>query len=230
VPPASPPFYDWRYFVALSGAPAAVWIEGYRQPDVAALVEDLERALSLLRRRQYAHASQLLAAVPSRMDALRDVCPSMLHVLGRHYHGVQAYGCYCVEDFDRARQELLLAEEAVRGAIEIDRYLLPLASDCHEFHLHHARLARNQRKWSEMREQIALVRGMVTDQVPLCRLRDGSPVRYSTIRVYYDPRTPIPEDAQRAARPFLDTELRCRLFEQFVTELYSIPGMVIPYV
>ena len=164
------------------------------------------------------------------MDALRDLRPSMLHVLGRHYHGVRAYGFYCVEDFDRAQQELLSAEEAVRGAIELDRYLLPLASDCHEFHLHHARIARNQQQWSEMHEQIALVRAMVTDQVPLCRLRDGSPVSYSTIRVYYASRSPLPEEAQRAARPFLDPELRCRLFEQFVTALYSIPGIVIPYV
>ena len=163
------------------------------------------------------------------MNALRDLRPSILHVLGRHYHGVRAYGLYCLEDFGRARQELLSAEEAVREAIEIDRYLLPLASDCHEFHLHHARLARNQRRWSEMHEQIALVRGMVTDQVPLCRLRDGSPVSYSTIRVYYHPRSPIPEEAQHVARPFLDTELRCRLFEQFVVGLYSIPGIVIPY-
>jgi hypothetical protein len=220
--------YDWDYLVVMSGDEGRAWISEYSRPEYAEIAQDTARALGLARTRQVERGLAVIKAAGARLAALRGARPSVVHVLERFYYGVSAYCLYCLDDLDAAERDMFAADRAVRAAVEHDRVLLPLAHHCHEFHLHHARIARNRRCFQEMRREIDIVRAMVENRLPLCDLNDGTRVDYTTLARYCAALPPLDDAAREVVRPFTDEALRRALLERFVLELYLLPGFVIP--
>lgn len=221
--------FDWQYYTARSGAPGQQWLREFRQPRHSELAGRINEALRLLHRRHVEPAWQHLEAADNVLRSLADVRPSIVHVLGRMYHGVLAYYFYAIRSFDAAQQELGAADRCVREAVSCDRILLPLALDCPEFRLHNARIARNRKRWAEMHRYIEIVSGMIENRIPLCELADGTSVDYDVLERHYHGLSLDPEARERLV-PILDPDQRRHHFDRFVMEIYLLPGFVIPYV
>lgn len=219
--------YDWLHFVRRSGGEGRRWAEAYRRS--LPLEELSDRSLLLLRGRRYDEGYALLEQLGEALPAPGEVEPSIRSVLERWYYGVLGYYFYCLEHFDQAEAAMVRAHEAVTAAIGERRFLLPLANHCHEFRLHRARIARNRRRWDEMRVHVDEVRGMMEGRLPFCVLGDGTPVRMAAILDFY---AAIPDatEAERASlESLLDDAARLRSFGRFVRAMLQVPGFVIPY-
>lgn len=220
--------FNWQYFVARSGRTGRLWTEEFARHEYGDLAAQADAALALSRRRQLQPAFDILDAMQARISALKGVRASIAAVLERLYHGVLAYCYYGIGDFDAAQNELVEADRCVRLAVDADRVLLPFAHDCHEFQLHHARIARNQRRWNAMHSHVEVARGIVEDRLPLCELSDGTIVDYAALVRHYETLSLAPEERQELL-PIMDVELRRHHFNRFLMQLYLLPGLVIPY-
>lgn len=225
-----PKRYDWDYLVSRSGDEARDWLLAYERPEHAAIARGADRALALCLQRRFEPARALLDEAAARRDALQGSRASIVHVLERWIHGVSAYHDYCVEDYAPAQRQLDLAAEAIRAAVDQDRFLVPLAHHCHEFHLHHARIARNLRRWNEMQREIAVVRSMMDNSAPLCVLGDGTRVDYALLARHCSSLPEMPPEALASLYVFADQAVRSQLHDRFVLALYLLPGVVIPSV
>lgn len=218
---------DWFHFVRRSGEEGRLWVEEYRHR--RPLEELSTRSLILLRGRRFDEGYELLARLGEALRSTEEIEPSVRSVLERWYYGVLGYYFYCLDSFDHAERAMVRAHDAVTAAIGERRFLLPLANHCHEFRLHRARIARNRRRWEEMRTHVEEVRGMMEGRIPLCVLCDGAEVRISTLREFYAA-IPHPTEAEQGALAgVLDDSARLRNFDRFVHAMYLVPGLVIPY-
>lgn len=218
--------FDWQYYLSHSDAGRA-WLAEFHQPRHAEIADRADQALKLLHRRQAAPARELLRAVEASLGKLPDSRPSIVHVLGRRYHGVLAYHDYATQRFTSATGELIAAADCIRRAISSDPVLLALAIDCTEFHLHHARIARNQGRWAEMQVSIDTARDMLYGKQPLCALDDGTVVSIDTIVQQYHEMA-LPPEAQARLAPMFEPALRRDAFERFIMTIYLRPGFVVP--
>jgi hypothetical protein len=221
--------FDWPHFAARSGEEGRRWIEEYRRPEFQRIAGAAHQALFLLRGRQLDAGRARLAEAEAGLRSLQGATASILRVIERFYFGVLAFQQYCDEDFGGAAASLHRAHEAVAAAIGDRRFLLPLANHCHELRLHHARVARNRRRWPEMWSHIAAARAMMEDQLPLCVLADGTAVHFSTLGAFYGTLPELNVEELEFLAGQLDARLRLQLFERFVGRLCAIPGFVIPY-
>jgi hypothetical protein len=160
------------------------------------------------------------SAAPSAPDPIR-------WVLERWVFGVEAYYCYCIDDFDRAELYLDLARRGVTSAVGALSFLLPLAEHCIDFELASARCARQRRRWEMMRRHIEVARDMMTNGRPLCVLDNGYPIYARSVQQFYLS-FDLSEEEQRAAEPLIDDSARLRAFERSVRAIYLLPGFVIP--
>jgi hypothetical protein len=217
----------WIHLVEASGEEGRAWLALYRSGDVARISDATDRAILLLRERRFERAVALLEGASADLGALRCPRPSIVHVLERWIHGVSAYQYYCIDDFERATRGMILADEAIRAAITHDRFLLPLAHHCQEFRLHHARIARNQGRFREMCEHVAIARGMIAGTRPLCELADGTRVDYAMIARHCEALGPFGDGARETVRAFSDDAFRRHALERFLLQIYLLPGFVI---
>lgn len=227
VPAPDVPAYDWLHFVARSSDEGRRWVENYRRLEV--LDTDRLAALALLdfREGRQKSGAARLKRISKRLRDL-ELSSSIRAVLNRWYHGVVAYDRYCREDFDGAGESLDLANAAVTTAVSEQRELLLLANHCQEFRLHHARIARNRRRWKEMEHHVEVARSMVESQSPLCILSNRSAVFMTDIQNFIY-RLDLDDKEREFLKSLLDDKLRLMLFDRFVTGLQMIPGFVIPY-
>lgn len=221
--------YPWDHFVAASGEAGRWWAGAYRGAEAAAVRALAREALQLLLRRDVDAGRERLDRLAARLDTTEWAAPSVRDVLERWYYGARAYLGYCVADFDLAERDLAAAERALVRAIDRDRFLLPVAQECPDFPHQRIRIARNRRRWEEMRRQIGIERDMMADRLPLCVLGDGQRVHYATIAELYRSLPGLDEDERAFARAFLDPELRLAAFERNARSLYALSGLVIPY-
>ena len=121
------------------------------------------------------------------------------------------------------------AHEAVVGAVSSAGFLLLLAVHCQEFCLHQARIARNQGRWSDMHEHVHLARAMMLDRTPLCELRDGRPVFFSTLSDFLRSLEPLSPEEWEAVVELVEEDRRVPLFDNFVRRLHRLPGFAINY-
>ena len=108
-------------------------------------------------------------------------------------------------------------------------FLLPLADACHEFCLHHARIARNQNRWQDMFARIADVRGMMANQAPLCVLSDGRKIDYDTLTEYYRNIGDLDPADQEEIEPMLTKSGRLELLDSFIRRMLALPNFAIQY-
>lgn len=218
--------YDWLHFVARSGDEGRCWAEEYRRPDVLAADDLGVRALKEMRAGRLDAGDALLDEMAAGFRPL-DLPPSIRAVLERWYHGVAAYLFYCREEFDRAEEALDQANAAVIEAVSRQRALLPLANHCQEFRLHHARIARNRRRWAAMQHHIDVAQAMTEDRMPLCTLQDGSTVHTADLCGFFEA-IGLTAPERESLHGLLDEPTRFRLFDRFVAGLQALPGFVIP--
>jgi hypothetical protein len=222
--------FEFNHFVALSGEDGRRWAAEYQQPRCQQLVLTTKRALLELRAWDVESGRALLDEARSALGSNRDAPPSVLFVLRRWYYGVLAFFQYCVEDFGAAGESLSRAHEAIASAIGEHRFLLPLANHCYELRLHHARVARNGQRWSEMWDHIEQARGMADGRLPLCSLPDGTPVALSALAAYYGSlEAALGAEEKEFLAGQVDPDQRLWRFGFYVQSLCIIPGFVIPY-
>jgi hypothetical protein len=220
--------FKWLRFVARSEEHGRLWVEEYRRPEVRAAEVRADEALALLRRRHLEEGRAELRCMEDLLGALT-VTPSIRYVLDRWYFGILAYYEYAIEDFDAAGESLRRADAAVVAALSIERTLIPLANHCQEFRLHQVRIARNRRRWQEMRQHIEVALAMTEERLPLCLLADGTTVGFPEIVAFYDSIPDFTEEEREVLSGMLDPVIRRRIFHRFVAEIYAFPGFVIPY-
>lgn len=217
---------SWTDFVTASGPEGERWVERYHRDDLRHTRAEITDALYLGRRRRLDEAGALLEGLDQQLSALPDDTHRL--VLRRYYLGSWAFLCYMRKDFDGAERASSDAAEAIRVAIDRDRFLVPLAHHCTEFCYQRARIARNQLRWNDMAALLREVHGMLTDQRPYCRLDDGTAIFARDVRRFYE-QIPTLGDELRAGLAKIDSSDRLALFHRFVGKLYLQPGLVIAY-
>jgi hypothetical protein len=225
----------WLHFASLSGERGRLWVEEFRRPESFGIIGTAGSALPLLHRRERRQIEQgrrLLEEAETRLSFLRNqgTRPSILAALDQIYYPLLAYYHYATEELALAGQDLDRADQAIGAAVELEPFLLPLAFRCSEFELHRARIARNRRRWEEMRLHLDRALGMVVHEShPLCVRPDGTGVTLTEVKAFFRDLPRTDADMETFARQLTDDAARHRLFDRFVLGIYTLPGFVIPY-
>ena len=228
--PAQKRRVPWSHFLSLGGEAGRLWLEEYERAGGTELRDWTEQALELLRHRRCDEALVLLARADQRASSLEAGPPNAIALLMRRwYYASRAYYRYCVEDFARATEDLELAYQAVRLAVEARECLLPLAMHSYEFRVQHARIARTRRRWPEMWRHLEIARAMLEDSEPLCRLSDGTAVDYARLARFYGPLTGYEWEDRKSLLAVLETKYRLRLHELQLHWVYAPAGFIIQY-
>ena len=219
--------FTWRRLVRLSGPEAEAWVEDYEQN--LDLVELSSQALGLCHRRRFDEGAVCIEEMAQKLAARRDLKASVRSVLERYFYGVRGYFHYCRAEWDAASADMHAANRAVVAAVDEAPFLLPLADACHEFCLHHARIARNQRRWQDMFARIADVRAMMMGHAPLCELSDGRRVDYDALAEHYRSLGELDPAEQEELEPMMTREGRLELLDTFVRRMLALPNFAIQY-
>jgi tetratricopeptide (TPR) repeat protein len=220
---------NWPYYVSLYSEAGFQWAVEYGRPEHVEITDAMLRALGLLRLRRIEPGLELLRSAKAGLREMESTSPVFFNVLNRWYFGAIAYYYYCIEDYDQARTALDQAHEAVQRAIELRAFLAPFAFHCHDFCVQRVRIARNQRRWQEMKLCIEKARQMVMGEQPFCVLSDGTQVSLLTVQAFYNSLAPLTEEEKAPLNSVFDDEIRLRLLRRTVTETYTMSGFVIPY-
>ena len=219
---------DWFRFIALSGEEGSKWVQEYRQPECRLLAGEVSRALELLRKRRIEAGGELLREVLEPLKKLVPCCETIGLVLDRIYNPVLAYYYYCIEDYDAAEEALEVAGRALRRAIMLRPFLVPLADSFIDFTFQRARIARNRQRWVETRNYLRKVDGMIQGDLPFCRLSDGTEIDLAVLRHFYSLLPLVEEDRALASYVFDNSILRS-VFKKTEAEIYCQIGLLIPY-
>jgi hypothetical protein len=219
----------WLYFAAVSGERGRIWEQEFRRPESFEIVNITGRALPILHRRQFEQGRRLLAEAETALGSLRNARPSVLFVLESLFYPLLAYYNYRVGELALAGQNLDRGAGALASAIELEPFLIPLAYRCSEFELHHARIARDQRRWEEMRRRIDRALAMIGGSLPFCVLPGGAEVTLAKVQAFFRGLPPIDPQMEEFSRQLTDDRTRHHLFDLFILGIYAIPGFVISY-
>jgi len=219
---------NWFHFVAMCGEEGSRWVEEYRQPECRQLTGEISRALELLRKRQIEAGGDHLRKVADPLRSLTPSCETIGLVLERIYHPVLAYYYYCIEDYDAAEEALEAAGSALRRAIQLRRFLLPLVDSFVDLTFQRARIARNRQRWVEASNFLRKVDGMIQGELPFCCLSDGTAIDLAGLRHFYSLLPLTEEDRAMASYVFNGNILRS-VFEKTEAEIYCQIGLLIPY-
>jgi hypothetical protein len=181
-----------------------------------------------LRGRHYEEGKRLLSEVAAGLEECKDEPRSVSLVLEHLFFGVVAYAHYCDDDFDGAVGFVDLAEKSLTMALESQACLVPLAARFLDFGFQRIRIARNRQHWTDMRNGVQEVRGMLEDRVPLCILKESGPVFLCSLIDFYRSADLGNEELQ-FIDAFFGYDKRMADFEKSVFKLYALAGPVIPY-
>lgn len=217
----------WTHFVRRCGGPAIRWVSEYGGHDE--LLRDNFQALVLIRQQHFAEGWARSIDIESRIRQTTDPGTSMRWVLERFLYSVRGYYFYCLGDSREAARCMDRAHDSIVRSIEIDPFLVTLAESCHEFALHHARIARNDKRWDAMFHHIERTRRMMTGDAPLCTLGNGVEIDFSVIAQFYRSLGTLDEAERESIGPMLTAESRLVLFEDFVRRIVALPGFAVQY-
>jgi hypothetical protein len=221
----------WYYYIHLCGQEGRNWVQQYEMVQGMEIARKLDQAISLSRRRRLTEAQDLMKECSEGIRvARRKVDSSVLHVMDRWYFSTQAYLTYVEQDYDKALEQLGRSSESILRAIEKTPFLIGLASGFAEFTVHYARIARDQCRWEEMRRHFALARDMANDTRPLCQLRDGRRIFWSSIHHFIASLTPADEEDAASLRFLLNRQIMIDALELLIRRVEAMPNVVIPFV
>lgn len=220
----------WYYFIPRTGAESQAWYEEYNRADCVEIALRLDRALFFLRNQDAVTGWQILEECRREILAKKaHASPLITRVLERWYLSTLAYYYYAVRDYDRATENLDLARDAIAESIENAPFLTVLASSCCEFHLHYARIARSQRRWSAMRDYLEISRDMIVSRAPLCQLASGREIFLKDVDDFFRSISPANDEEREALAVLTNDNGRRRGFEQTVRSIMLLPNVVIPF-
>jgi hypothetical protein len=222
-----PPPDAWLSLVRRSGAEGRAWADAYRRWEPVAALNPL--CLRLLHARRWEEGVEALARFRAEVEGATDADPATRAVLERWYQAVYGYLLYCRDDHAGAERAMVVAGDAVARAVGEVGALLPLVHHCHEFRLHRARIARNQRQWAEMWAHLAEVREMFEGRAPYCLLPDGRAVGLAEVKAYHLALRGLDAAERAAVDSVLDDRARMASLDRFVHALCRLPGFVIPH-
>lgn len=218
------------YFVARLGGEGESWAEEYTRPEHVELIAGTNRALFALRGRRIEEGRRELRVAESVFLAVESAATREVHsILGRWYYGVLAYYFYCIEDYRSAEETLDRAQEGVRQAIELKRFLIPYALECYEFWFQRIRIARSQRLWAEVWRRAEAARQIAANERPCCVLSDGTGIDIAAVQAFYTSFEALTDRERRSLRRIIDPKERDRQIRSVLAEVYVPPGFVIPY-
>jgi hypothetical protein len=218
------------YFVARLGGEGELWAQEYTRPEHVELIAGTDRALRALRARRIEEGRQELRTAEEMFQAAESAtAPDVHHMHGRWYYGVLAYYFYCAADYGRAEETLDRAQQGVRQAIELRRFLVPYAMECYELWFQRIRVARSQRLWPEVWRRMETARQIASGEKPCCVLSDGTAVGIPTVQAFYSGFEALTEEERQPLRRILDAEDRSRQLRSLLSEVYFPSGFVIPY-
>jgi hypothetical protein len=220
----------WYYFIPRSGPDGRAWYARFLAGQGMETCLALEGALELAKRKRWEESTRLLAGIERDLRARRERFePALRLVLKRHSLGVQAYLRYGQGHYPQAVRLLAAASAAALQAIERAPFLLTLASSEYEFCLHRARIARNQRRWAEMKTFLDLGRAMVRTEAPLCRLPGGREVFLADLDAVHRGLTPQSPLEAQALDILTDAPLRRAEFESSARGIELLGTVVTPF-
>lgn len=215
--------FEWHDIVRLCGSEAQDWMTEYTRyrPLTRAIAESLE----VNRGGDLAAGTALLERAWEELAALEIGDPSIRAVIERWYFGALGYSLYRRGRYDEADAAMAAGEQRVMGVLR-RWFLIFLADEAVDFHMHRARIARNQQRWKAMREHMAIARGMRAGKYPYHVADDGSTVSVADVRAFFDA-LPVPEGATLIAPHLQDPSHGTRDLDDTAREILRIPGMVI---
>ncbi len=220
---------SWEFLVARSGKEGAEWVAGYFDAGCDELRFRMWEAVSLLRSHRLEAAREKLAAAQEQVQGLDTGHPDRRAVLRRFFLSANAYYRYLNADYTGATEDTNGAQEAVEAAIRLQPLLLPLAHHCIEFQFLHARIARAQRRWSELRHHVEQILGLANDRFPLCRYGDDEPLYLSTLYRYVLALPLLTAGERERLEQLVARQTFRETWNPLVLQIYAVPGMVIPY-
>ncbi|MBZ5489574.1 MAG: hypothetical protein LAO76_01420 [Acidobacteriia bacterium] len=222
----STPEFDEFHFIRKYSPEANAWVEEFRR---AVPQERSTRALRLLQSAQFAPGLRELRSYRKSISSSNAIGSVKLAGL-RWYHSVLAYYFYCTARYLRASEEMDLAEQTVRRAVELCPFLLPMLTICEECLIQKARIERKQNHWMAMKRHLGAAELMDIGQAPLCYLNQR-PVMQDDIHAYFLnlPSLNDMEFASSTLRMVLDGDYRRKKISATLASVYLVPGFVIPY-
>jgi hypothetical protein len=200
---------------------ARQWLSEFRSDASWRTAEEIFSALRSLQMHEIQKGLQVLIQVDHRLSQAHDLPASVVLLLRRWYFSALAYYHYLTNELQLAKEDLCLAQEAVRTAIQLHDFLIIFATHCIDFRLQRARIARRENDWGEVRRQIQAIRDIYSNKLDLCTLEDGRAIHFSDFCSFLSTLSlNVYESAEDASFEWLD-----RLEEQ----IYMLPDFVIPY-
>lgn len=221
-------FFPWDRLVARSGEEGARWVADYVALGCCELTDQLTRAIGLLRKQRFQPGHEILSRVWEEISRIGPDRPDLQAVMNRWYFAAFSYYRFITSDFDGAARDLDLAQAAVEAAVRSTPMLSPLAHHCIEFQLHHARIARDQRHWEQMRRHIERIFDLAEDRAPLCCPGEGAPIYFTALDRYILGLPLLTTEERQLLRSLLDKEFRSRWMGYLARKLYALPGLLIP--
>jgi hypothetical protein len=218
------------YFVARLGGEGEAWAEEYTRPEHVRLMGTVDQAVRSLHARRAEEGRRDLQAAEGMLRKAAASASREVHLLlGRWYYQARAFYFYFLEDFRAADEALDRTEEEVLLAIEGKPFLLPYAMRCYELWCHRIRVVRTQRHWPELWRRVEITRQIVEGDRPCCMLRNGTMIDINAVKGFYSQFEGLTEREWQPVRWVVDDESRRRQFRQILSEVYTLPGFVIPY-
>jgi hypothetical protein len=218
------------YFVARLGGVALDWAEEYTLTEHVELMGVADRSVRHLRARRIEAGKADLDVAESMLRETADRTRSVHLLLARWYYQASAYLSYRTEDYAGAEEALDRAEEMVSQAIGLDPFLLPYAMRCCELWSQRIRVTRTQRRWAELWRRVEVTRQIVEGERPCCLPAGGAAVHIAAVQAFYSRFDGLTERERTPLSRVLDDEARRRQFRAVLSEIYLLPGFVIPYV
>jgi hypothetical protein len=220
----------WYHFIPASGPDGNEWYRAYRDSGCEALAQKVDISVSLMRRRQIEAGMAMLDECRVALDApgVRSYSRQVVGVAEEAYFGALAYYHYHCGEYAAARDALSVAAERIVEVVTEAPFLATFTVKCYDFALHRARIARGERRWSEMWRNIDEGREMVTGLRPLCYTRHGALFIGEAEAFLRTAR--VTDDIEREALYRLrDRSLITANFEKRALGATMLPGIVIDY-
>lgn len=170
--------YLWLKLIGETGDEGKDFVVRYRR-SMGPIANHLRRALGSLRGRKVEEGKHHVDSAYAMWQSLEDQ-PDLYHLVGRFYCGSRSYYDFIIGDMDAATARLDQAAVEIRQALSLGSYLFPFAPICADVPLKKARLARDQKRWDEMRSHLELLLEVWMDRKPLIRLNDGTQVTHAS--------------------------------------------------
>lgn len=215
--------FEWFDVVRLCGPEGEEWMDRYQT--FRSIPKAIAGALDENRRGDVKKGTALLEQAWDELNGADIGDPTIRAVLERWYYGALGYSQYRRERYEEAEATMCTGQQVVMGALP-RWFLVFLADETVDFHMHRARIARNQQRWGAMRDHLAMARAMRAGTVPYHVTDDGRAVGVDDVRAFFSA-LPVPPGVSLIAPHLQDPDFGTRDLDLIEREILRIPNTVI---